>query len=605
MKKLLFLFLSLMMAGNLFADEYLYVDNFQIATNELGTTVTVPVKARFDRFINGFQVDFTMPEGLTIVDATAGSGMVVDYMNAFGEADVYEAKLYKNDDLTRFISCITAGGYWLVNGVWEMYGAVKWLGDYEEMFLIELAVAPNFTGGEITVKSQVSSGNDTRGEICRLQESYKVATVTVGEGSGGNDDPVADAYSFFMPDMNITSANTITIPVSMNNTSGVTAFQTDLYLPAGFEVAQDNGAYMVTLGERKAAGHEIMADIMPNGAIRVLCYSMSLELFSGNAGELFYITINIPEDADGTYEIRLKNTLLTNSADKEIAVDDTACELSINPIIQGDANGNGSITVTDIVVTAMFILNQNPSPFDYMAADMNGDGNVTVTDIVIIARMLFEPMNAPKRLPTLVDVKDSMSGNQIDIAPGETRTVSIMLDNEIDYSAFQFEMKLPEGLTASNFSMTDRAGDHLIDAESVGKDKVRVLAYSPTLQTIEGSNGAVLTFDVTATGAVDGSIKVNSVEMVTAMGQTVLLDKFSFQVNGTTSAKTITSATRIYSDGHNIIVESPADVTVTICDLMGRARNVNVTAGCTVIPVDNAGIYVVQAAGQTAKMSLR
>ena len=252
----------------------------------------------------------------------------------------------------------------------------------------------------------------------------------------------------------------------------------------------------------------------------------------------------------------------------------------------------------------LFILDYDPTPFDFMSADMNEDGTVSVTDVVIIAGLVLGAP-APVHLNAMGHVSDSMSGDQLNIESGETRTVSIALDNELDYSAFQFEMSLPEGLTASNFCMTDRAGDHMIDAVPVDNGKVRVLAYSPSLQSIEGNRGAVLTFDVTANGAVNGEISANSVEMVTALGQTVRLGKFAFQVNGVTGVKSVTAATRIYSDGCNVVIETPADVTVTISDMMGRARNVNVKAGRTVIPVDHAGVYVVSAAGQTAKMSLR
>ena len=38
------------------------------------------------------------------------------------------------------------------------------------------------------------------------------------------------------------------------------------------------------------------------------------------------------------------------------------------------------------------------------------------------------------------------------ISPGETRTVSILLDNEAEYTAFQSDLYLPEGLTAANIS---------------------------------------------------------------------------------------------------------------------------------------------------------
>jgi hypothetical protein len=323
-------------------------------------------------------------------------------------------------------------------------------------------------------------------------------------------------------------------------------------------------------------------------------------------GELFYIAINIPEGADGNYTIVLKNSRVTTTADREVILDDATCELTIVPFVAGDANGNGEITVTDVVSTAMFILNYETASFDLLAADMNGDGEVTVTDVVMIARMVQNGGHyAPMRVPALGDIHDIMSGSQVNIEAGETRTVSIMLDNDLDYTAFEFMMRLPEGLTATNFCMTDRAGNHAVDAVSMGAGKMLVMGYSAALESIKGNSGALLTFDVTATGTVNGSIDVSAIEMVTPIGQTVNLGKFSMNVNGTTDVKNVTAATRIYSDGCNVIVESPAEVKVTVSDVMGRAWTVNAKAGRTVIPVNNAGIYVVKAGNQTAKMNLR
>ena len=128
-----------------------------------------------------------------------------------------------------------------------------------------------------------------------------------------------------------------------------------------------------------------------------------------------------------------------------------------------------------------------------------------------------------------------MSGNSITLMPGETRTVSILLDNEMDYNAFQLDLSLPEGLTASNFHLTDRASCHAFDVNVLNNGKTRVLCYSPALASIDGHEGALLTFDVTATGVVNGNIDVDGIELVTADCQAVKPDGFAIGVNSLTS----------------------------------------------------------------------
>ena len=64
---------------------------------------------------------------------------------------------------------------------------------------------------------------------------------------------------------------------------------------------------------------------------------------------------------------------------------------------RGDANGDGSITVTDIAVVVNCILQlDNTGGYSPYGADANGDGQVTVTDIgVIVDKILGSPSPTP------------------------------------------------------------------------------------------------------------------------------------------------------------------------------------------------------------------
>ncbi len=85
------------------------------------------------------------------------------------------------------------------------------------------------------------------------------------------------------------------------------------------------------------------------------------------------------------------------------------------------------------------------------------------------------------------------------IAPGDTCTVNIMLDNEVAYTAFQSDLYLPDGLTATNFALTDRKStNHSFTATVLPDGGVRLLSYSLKLKTYSGNSGALVTFDVIA-----------------------------------------------------------------------------------------------------------
>lgn len=57
--------------------------------------------------------------------------------------------------------------------------------------------------------------------------------------------------------------------------------------------------------------------------------------------------------------------------------------------LRGDANGDGIVSVTDIVATANHILGATPSGFDIKNADSNLDGIISVTDIVYDAQYIL------------------------------------------------------------------------------------------------------------------------------------------------------------------------------------------------------------------------
>ena len=95
------------------------------------------------------------------------------------------------------------------------------------------------------------------------------------------------------------------------------------------------------------------------------------------------------------------------------------------------------------------------------------------------------------------------------MAPGETKQVAILLDNEVEYTAFQSDLYLPEDLTATNFALTDRKNaSHSFTATSLPDGGLRLLSYSLKLMTYSGNSGALVTFDVTASEDFAGDVMI-------------------------------------------------------------------------------------------------
>ena len=612
MKKFIFSVMVLFMATAAMAEgNFCYIRDFDVFENQIGTNITVPVRAHFEGRVSGIQLSVTTPDGLTPVSAVSGSDMTVNYLDGDGAETNTTATFDTRSDFSLMLGILWQEGYYDddEDGNFESYGVVKWeAGDYNEMIMLTMRVEEGFDGGEIIVNTEVASGFDARGgTVDDMGESYLSDTKTCVV----NVVPVPPSF-LSVADVEVLNGDTVTIPVSLTNPVEITAFQTDLCLPEGFELQGIEPT-------DRMSDHSLSTSTRADGSVRILCYSSSLAPFEGNDGALFNLIVKVPAmeapsaiDADATvdYTVELKNSRLTTSPDfTEIRCGSAVGTVTVWTYLPGDVNGDRKVTVTDVVLTASYILGNDPDPFILPAADMNGDGEITVTDVVLIADLVLHPDHVIlKRAPMVGQNDDAMSADDIRLSVGETRTVTITLDNEMEYTAFQLNVHLPDGLTASNYRITDRAGSHSFDANTLSDGTERVICYSPMLATISGNKGALLTFDVTATGQIDDSdIVIDGIEMVSTACQTIRFDSFNIRVlaEGMSSVNDIKDDLRIFADGRDIIIETSVSQRVVISDVAGHAYSVDVPQGRTIIPAQTTGVMIVTAGDKTAKLLIK
>ena len=128
-------------------------------------------------------------------------------------------------------------------------------------------------------------------------------------------------------------------------------------------------------------------------------------LYYGSGDQLSLTLANIATGAPEGYQYgyiasagTLDGTTLT-MPDEDVTISVDPENLVPLPIQRGDANADGSISVTDIAVVVNCILQlDNNGGFSEYGADANGDGQVTVTDIgVIVDKILGTSGNAASR----------------------------------------------------------------------------------------------------------------------------------------------------------------------------------------------------------------
>ena len=189
------------MTGSASAECLMYIDDFTVTPDQLGTEIDLCIKAEFSARVSAWQLDFTFPEGLTPVDAELGEDGYLTYLNSRGRTMTYTPSFIITNDNSRLIATSSQVGYWYDSdeGGYTSYGVVKWEGgSYEEMVILHVEVSEDFQGGEIIMYTECVSGSDTRGGTVRENGDHGVTyTHVCNVGVSGSSEP--EAYACYTP----------------------------------------------------------------------------------------------------------------------------------------------------------------------------------------------------------------------------------------------------------------------------------------------------------------------------------------------------------------------------------------------------------------------
>lgn len=189
---------------------------------------------------------------------------------------------------------------------------------------------------------------------------------------------------FYIDDFTISTGETVTVSIQLDNETEYTAFQSDIYLPEGLAAAN------FALTARKSSNHSLTATILPDGGIRLLSYSLQLKTYRGNSGALVTFDLTASDDFAGDATIALRNTLFTTEAGVEIPFDNEECQVTL-PVegIRGDVNDDGYVTIADVTVLIDYLLGTSVLHFNSGNADVNGNGEITIADVSALIDMLL------------------------------------------------------------------------------------------------------------------------------------------------------------------------------------------------------------------------
>ena len=331
------------------------------------------------------------------------------------------------------------------------------------------------------------------------------------------------------------AGSTATLSFKMKNSVAIRGFQFDLYLPEGVTVVKNaRGRIQGSLSSGRLPEddeHTLTITEQADGAIRFLCGSQYDETFTGNDGEIATLQVSIAGDMeDGDYPIEMKKICLSETdITKYYDVERVKSTLTIWSYTKGDIDGDGAVNVSDYIGIANHILGIPQAVFIETAGDVDGDNNINVTDYIGVANIIMtgSPFgNSSNVKPMKAKSSDlSTKDNVIYVEPltteaGTQATLSFKMKNSAAIRGFQFDLYLPEGVTAVKNNKGRIKGllsdgrlpeddEHTLIMQEQDNGVIRFLCGSQYDETFTGNEGEIATLQVNiAEGIASGDYPV-------------------------------------------------------------------------------------------------
>ena len=407
---------------------------------------------------------------------------------------------------------------------------------------------------------------------------------------------VASTDYIAIPASAVSKGAEVVVPVELVNTAEVMGIECKVQIPEGFSVAKKaDGSLKVEQTERKA--DQTLTAAVDGNVLTVK--TSGTQAYTGNTGAVFTIAI-APDEATAPADYVLKVTDVKFVNATGIASrPDAKTTLTLRDYVLGDVDSDQLVAINDAVIVMNHIVGADTPAFNAKAADMDGNGSVEINDAVLIMNTVVgtESTKSIKKTSATEPNADELTVADIEICQGGTAMLSLDLANLDALTAAQFEITLPEGITAGKAEAGERASRHMIKTNMVG-NVLKVAMLSAESADFEGSEGAILVLPLSADKAMaSGSygISLRNVKMSDARGNLFILPDADSSVvvkdwSGVDSVAF--DRLRVYGGNGEICIESPADTMIQIVAVDGRAFAVEASAGKTAVAV-SAGVYVV------------
>ena len=149
----------------------------------------------------------------------------------------------------------------------------------------------------------------------------------------------------------------------------------------------------------------------------------------------------------------------------------------------GDVNSDGSVDVADVMLIVNHIIGNTLPIFNEEAANINGDSRIDVADVMLVVNMILDSSKAPeKNVQPISDMRAITYGN----------ITLLQMDDMSQYTAFQMEVQMPEGVRLLDAELGDNASSHHLVTKSLGEGKYRIVVFSMNGKNLRNTTDGIL-----------------------------------------------------------------------------------------------------------------
>ena len=198
--------------------------------------------------------------------------------------------------------------------------------------------------------------------------------------------------------------------------------------------------------------------------------------------------------------------------------------------IDGDVNSDNEVDVVDVVDIVRYTVGSPAETFVPILADINYNGEVNVGDAVALVNEIAGDQNfvKPWRAP-----QQNTAADDVLTLTSTDNGMSLCMENERNYTAFQFDLYLPAGTDATDMLLNaQRKQGHQLIYNKVEEGHYRVAAISTSNHTFSGYEGELLA--VGLEGIASEDICLRDIRFFTTDGEEHRFDDIVMQ-SGTTT----------------------------------------------------------------------